>query len=79
MDDVWAGFLQKPIDVVKARSHLEALSQLVGHQLFAVADGYDPASLYPLNLVGMLVGNLAAAYDGYTDFFQRAVLLSYSK
>src|SRR5207249_3734816 len=63
VNDVWPGDSQKFDQVGEVSFDREPVVELLCHQRFAVADPDDLASLDPLDLGRVSIGDLAAPYD----------------
>jgi hypothetical protein len=79
VNDVRADFLQELIHVVKNKFNLMPFRQLRRHEPFAIARRNETTSGKTPNLVGMLVGNLAATHNGDAKTIHAPVVLAYSK
>ena len=55
--------IEEILHLTEAARNVEPLLQLPGHQFFAVADSDDAAAGDVLNLLCVLIGNLAASND----------------
>jgi hypothetical protein len=67
VDDLWFRDAQHLANIRESLRNTEALAELRGHEQFPIAHRNNPAAGDPLNGLNMLIGNLAAADDGYAE------------
>ena len=69
VDNVWPGFIQELVQVVKATLARKSLVKLSRHQWFLIADTNNLASRNPSNLGGMGIRDLSASDNGDPKHF----------
>ncbi len=66
VNDIRSDLRQQLVEVRKTSRDPESLSQLPRHERFGVADCHDVTIGYSPDLMGVRIGNLAAAHDGHS-------------
>ena len=64
VNDIRSTRLQHFLQIGKAFRNAKALPQLLRHEQFPIANGYNPAIRNPMDGLHMLIGNFAATDDG---------------
>src|ERR1035441_6831982 len=73
MDNARTSFMEKLLQVAEILLDSKPLTKLARHEGLGVTDADNLAAFDPLNLRGMIIGDLAAAHDGH---FKHGVLRS---